>query len=119
MPGNYQDYDFTVVERRNSKQKVEKKGKSQQLHEIKEQHEDREENSSSADDNKLDEIWELDEDEEEPKEKDEDEISDNSYLEKPEKDQEHAAESLVSGVSEYNEFRLGSVRFEKEMQSKK
>lgn len=28
---------------------------------------------------------------------------------------EAVADSLVTGVSEYNEFRLGSVRYEKEM----
>ena len=34
-------------------------------------------------------------------------------------DREQVADSLVMGVSEYHEFRLGSVRFEKEMITKK
>lgn len=34
-------------------------------------------------------------------------------------EREQVADSLVAGVSEYNEFRLGSVRYEKEMQTKK
>lgn len=90
--------------------------KDSDLKEIKEvQDEDNE-------DAKIDErIWGLDEEDEDDKLKDDDSnLSDEDEMkEKFIDDREQIADSLVLGVSEYNEFRLGSVRFEKEMITKK
>ena len=118
MPGVYTEYDFDEANKKptmGSKLGKNKSSKKQNLNEIKEVPED-EDGQEKLEDN----IWELDGDGGD--DYDDGRNSVNSMggdYDNPELDQDQVADSLVMGVSEYNEFRLGSVRFEKEMQTKK
>jgi len=106
MPGPYSE-----VEAHDKKQRA-SVSKDRTLKDIKEVPEEKE---------NLDDIWKLDEAQESSaREEEESEISQDEFLEKPPKDDtEFVVDSLVEGVGEYNEFRLGSVRFEKEMLTRK
>ena len=76
-----------------------------------------------------DEIFRLDDEliEQNPsgdQEEDEFEDSENEFLQKPisaaeEEHNKQVGETLIKGLEEYNEYRLGSVRYEKELKSRK
>lgn len=124
MPGPYNDYDPE------KEAKLAKQKKSKAKSGLKAIQEEQEDEAAGEDTNpnaskQLDErIWGLDEDDENDsrhgKDNDSQQASeDDNAQEKFQDEREQIADSLVMGVSDYQEFRLGSIRFEKEMQTKK